>query len=403
MTPAALFAAGLLAGLVAGTASCTAVQGGLLIDLARRPARSDPAEARTSGSPGSAAVVAAFIGGRLASHTLAGALLGLLGDAVRLPPPARAVLLMGAGTAVIVFAVRVARNAGARPACSPGHDCTASAGAPPGTDAGRTPEPRGTAMEEDAPTRPGVMVRLWGMPRPEGRRAARSWVWGVARPSVLGAVTVLIPCGVTLSTEAVAVSTGSWLGGAAVMAGFVTGTAPGFALLGLLVRRVATRRLATLAAAGALLAGAVTVVAGLRLGGWAPDVGGSKGAGDQAAAAVSGAAASALVIRPDGTQVLTIWSTDRGYRPGVAAIEAGRPTEIVFRTSENHGCTRALTIQGQDITLPVTGQQTVRLAPQPSGRLRYVCGMGMYVGFIDINKPLSSGVQAVSTDMHQGG
>jgi hypothetical protein len=208
------------------------------------------------------------------------------------------------------------------------------------------------------------------------------------RAGLLGATTILIPCGVTLSTEVIAISSGSWLGGAAVMAGFVAGTAPAFALLGLLVRRVATTRLVAIAAAAALVAGALTVVAGLRLGGWLPDPGGP-------------ATATAVAhMRADGTQVITIWSTDHGYRPGVAAIEAGRPTEIVFRTRDNNGCTRTLTIEGQDVTLPVTGEQTVRLAPQRTGRLRYVCGMGMYVGFININQSRSPGATAPSPERH---
>jgi hypothetical protein len=211
------------------------------------------------------------------------------------------------------------------------------------------------------------------------------------RAALVGAATILIPCGVTLSTEVVAVSSGSWLGGAAVMAGFVTGTAPAFALLGLLVRRVAGTRLAVLAGAAALVAGSVTVFAGLSLGGWLPDLGGTATA----------TAASAPLIRADGTQVVTVWSTEGGYRPGVAAIEAGRPAEIVFRTEGNHGCTRTLTIQGHDITLPVTGQETVRLAPQRPGRLRYVCGMGMYIGFININQPPSSVTASLPTERRQ--
>ncbi|MCW2883048.1 MAG: hypothetical protein JWQ95_7148 [Sphaerisporangium sp.] len=342
MTPAALFAGGLAAGLVAGTASCTAVQGGLLVALTGpRACAPDGHEPGCSPGAGSPAIVATFILGRLASHALAGALLGLLGGAVRIPPAARAVLLVAAGAAVIVFAVRLIRNAG--PACSP-------------------------------------------------RRVRARWVppvrWGSwTRPALLGAATILIPCGVTLSTEVVAVSSGSWLGGAAVMSGFVAGTAPAFALLGVLVRRIATTRLAVLAGAAALVAGSVTVVAGLRLGGWLPDLG-------------AHVTTSAAQVRADGTQVITIWSTERGYRPAVAAIEAGRPAEIVFRTSGNEGCTRTLTIQGHDITLPVTGEQTVRLAPQSPGRLRYVCGMGMYVGFININQSRSPNPAAVSTGAH---
>ncbi|MFG1875067.1 sulfite exporter TauE/SafE family protein [Sphaerisporangium sp. NPDC049003] len=364
MTPAALFAGGLAAGLVAGTASCTAVQGGLLIGLTGR---------RDGGRPGSGlAVVPAFIGGRLASHAMVGALLGLLGGVVRIPPEGRAVLLVGAGTAVICFAARLIRNTGRTPACSSHHAPSAlsspSTSAPP--PSASSSGPPGTPAPSGTPSPSGVPAAVAGV-------LARVPPW--MRAVLLGAVTILIPCGVTLSTEVIAVSSGSWFGGAAVMAGFVTGTAPAFALLGVLLRRIATTRLAIVAAAAALVAGSVTVVAGLRLGGWLPDLGAPP------------TATAGAQTRADGTQVVTVWSTAEGYRPGVVSIEAGRPAEIVFRTLDNQGCTRTLTIQGHDITLPVTGEATVRLAPQGPGRLRYVCGMGMYAGFINVSQPASPG------------
>ncbi|MDH2427942.1 sulfite exporter TauE/SafE family protein [Sphaerisporangium sp. TRM90804] len=337
VTPAALFAAGVAGGLVAGSASCAAVQGGLLIGLARP--RGAAAEACCEPSPGraGAAAVAWFIAARMAAHTLVGALLGLLGGVVRIPPTARAVLLVGAGAAVAVYAVRLLLAAR--------RGDTDEAGCGDG-------RPRWASLRGG---RGASRVSLRGGQGPR---------W--ARPGLLGAATVLVPCGVTLSTEIVAVSSGSALGGAAVMAGFVTGTTPAFALLGLLVHRAATTRFRTAAAALALVAGALTVVAGVRLGGWLPEDGGSA--------------------RADGTQVVTVWVTDQGYRPGVVAVEAGRPADIVFRTSGNQGCTRSLTIQGMDVALPASGTRIVRLPAQKPGKVRYVCGMGMYVGFVIVNE-----------------
>ncbi|MEV6984969.1 sulfite exporter TauE/SafE family protein [Sphaerisporangium sp. NPDC051017] len=363
MTPLALLAGGLAAGLVAGGTSCAAVQGGVMIGLAR------------PGGP--RAAVPAFIAGRLVAHTALGALLGMLGEAVRIPPPARAALLVAAGAGVIVFALRLVRSRG--PACASG-----AAPAEDGTPACAAPHP-GRAEQPEVPgtttgrtTRIKALADRWRITAVTGRWRrikALTGRWRAMGPVALGGGTVLIPCGVTLSTELVAVSAG-WLGGAAVMAGFVAGTSPAFALLGLVLRRIAATRLVTFAAVAAVAAGSLTVLAGLRLGGWLPDLGDP-----------SKATAAGVRLAPDGTQVVTIWSTGHGFLPGVAGIEAGRPAEIVFRTRDNQGCTRTLTIQGRDIALPVTGERVVRLAPQEPGRLRYVCGMGMYVGFININQP----------------
>lgn len=252
------------------------------------------------------ALVGWFLAGRLVSYTLAGALLGLLGSAVSPPPAARAALLVAAGTIVIVFAVRLMRR---------GH-CSAH-------------EPEGEIPRYKAP--------------------------------LLGAATVLVPCGVTLGMEMIAVSSGSPLAGAAAMAGFVLGTAPAFALLGYVVRRVSRTRLARVAGLVAITAGLWSIGAGLNLGGWLPGPTPPE----------SSAPAS---------QTVTVWATRDGYRPAMAPAPAGVPVEIVFKLVDR-GCTATVAIDGRDVALPAT----VRLPPQPPGRLRYACGMGMYAGFIDFS------------------
>ncbi|MFF5112868.1 sulfite exporter TauE/SafE family protein [Streptosporangium sp. NPDC000509] len=308
----AVFAGGLAAGLVAGASSCAAVQGGLLFGLSGSATGSGPARSLWP--------VGLFLLGRTATHVATGALLGLLGSAVRLGPETRAVLLVLAGLLVIGFAVGLLRRR------HRGEGACGSGGAP--DTAGR----------------------------------------GIVRSVGLGAATILMPCGMTISTEIVAVSTGSVLGGAAVMAGFVVGTAPAIALLGVFVRVLTTARLVRLAAVVALVAGLWTVTSGLRLGGWTPGI-----------ATQAAVEEPSTGLRRDGTQVIEIWATERGYRPGVVRARAGVPTELVFRTVGTPGCTGLLTIGGRDVRLPTV----VRLPAQERGRLRYVCSMGMYLGFID--------------------
>ncbi|MER6950486.1 sulfite exporter TauE/SafE family protein [Nonomuraea sp. NPDC000554] len=344
MQPTALLVTGLVAGLVAGTASCTAVQGGLLIGLLTRPSDGNPGSPHpvhtTCQRPDAErqAPVAWFLAGRLAAYSVTGALLGLLGSAVRLPPTLRAVLLVAAGVAVIAYALNLLRRD--RPACAP-NDLP------------------------DEPHSPG----------------------GVGRASLLGAATILVPCGVTLGMEMVAVSSASAVGGAAVMAGFVAGTAPAFAVLGYVLRKVARTRLVKVAAAVAVAAGVWTVGAGLNLGGWLPTpplpasaaATVTKPGRPAPQATTSGRTATAGVGAPAG-QTVTIWATSEGYRPGAVMARAGVPVEVVFKLV-NQGCTRTVTIAGQDLALPAT----VRLPPQRPGILRYVCGMGMYSGFINFS------------------
>ncbi|GGO05781.1 urease accessory protein UreH domain-containing protein [Microbispora bryophytorum] len=360
MNPAALFAGGLVAGLAAGTASCAAVQGGLLIGLV------SPTGNRHGPSRG-LPPVAAFLTGRLAAHTALGALLGLAGAVVQVGPRTRAALLVAAGTAVVVLAVRMLRRrreAGCAPA--------GKGPAPAGGDPRGCPCPDGCqcpdgGREDHAPVRGAA--RGTGPPGNGAR-------WPVlARAAALGTATIFMPCGVTVGMEVVAVSSGSASGGAAALAGLALGTAPAFAALGLLLRTLASTRLAALAGIAALAAGLFTVGSGLRLGGWLPDFSPPQ-FGSPAAAA--GRAHTGT----DGVQRLTIWATAEGFRPGIVVAAAGRPVEIAFRTDGNRGCTRTLAIDDRDVVLPVTGERVVRLAAHPEGRLRYACGMGMYVGFV---------------------
>ncbi|GLW95923.1 hypothetical protein Misp02_00100 [Microtetraspora sp. NBRC 16547] len=305
--------------------------------------------------------VGAFLTGRLASHALAGALLGLAGSAVQLGPSVRAVLLVGAGLVVMVFAVRLIRRR-EPPGCAPGrHDHTNHTGRHDHT---------GRHLAASALEPPGRMARS----------PIRRGLW-------LGAATVLIPCGVTISMEVAAVSTGSALAGTAVMAGFVLGTAPAFAALGLLLRRLSSTRLAALAGVAALAAGLFTVSSGLRLGGWMPEIG-LPGFGVAARASARASTAAPIASAgPGGVQRITIWATERGFRPGIVTARAGLPLEIAFRTDGNGGCTRTVTVDGHDVVLPVTGQEVVRLRSRPPGDLRYACGMGMYTGFIRFVAP----------------
>lgn len=408
MNPAALFAGGLIAGLAAGTASCTAVQGGLLIGLVSsrrhppRPSRGLPP-------------VAAFLTGRLAAHTALGALLGLAGAAVQIGPRTRAALLVAAGTAVVVLAVRMLLRrrsqgcASARevpadtseskpsPLCKsatgvlehtghvhPGHAHSGDVHSAQGHCAqgqsvrGRCPHEQ-SAYEQCSHERiacGGGRASPCGAPGPHDtaeRGGGRSPT--LARAAALGIATIFVPCGVTIGMEVVAVSAGSALGGAAVLAGLALGTTPAFAVLGLLLRTLASTRLAALAGIAALAAGLFTVGSGLRLGGWLPDFAPPE-FGSPAVAA--GRAPTGT----DGVQRLTVWATADGFRPGIAVAAADRPVEIVFKTKDNRSCTRTLAIDGYDVVLPVTGERVVRLAARPRGLLRYACGMGMYVGFV---------------------
>lgn len=344
----------LLTGLLAGGASCAAVQGGLLAGVVarRRAAASAPEEAQLAAKPASAAEdavpVAGFLAGKLLSHAALGALLGLVGDVVQVGFRTRAALQVAAGIVMVVLAAELL---GVR------------------TVRRLVPEP------------PAAWSRLV-------RRSGR-WGGGLG-PAALGVATVLIPCGVTLSMELLAVASGSALAGAAIMATFVVGTSPLFGAIGYLARRstAALRgRLGVLAGAAVLVAGLVSLNSGLTL--WGSPVTVSSAlrsltSGATTRADTSSPAAETPAPGPDGVQRLVIEARSTSYSPSRLSARAGVPTELAVRTNGNQGCTRAMVFPGLRIqkALPATGETVIALGTLSAGTHRFTCSMGMYGGTI---------------------
>ena len=361
----------LVTGLFAGGVSCAAVQGGLLTGLITRqhPAAAKPAvpprcakgRTRDSGAaqPQGRSVptaqrsswraqlgddltpVSGFLAGKLVSHTLLGALLGALGGAVQLSVGARTWLQIGAGVLIIVFGLAQLRLPGFR---------------------GIVVEPPISWMK---------IVR----------NRARSQA--ALAPALLGLATVLIPCGVTLSVEALALPSGSALSGAATLAAFVLGTGPLFAVLGYAARKAATAwrgRLAVVTGLAVLVMGLYTLNGGLELAG-SPLASSrvTQTVGLDAAPADTTAASTV-----NGRQTVVITARSGSYSPENVQVSSGVPTTLVVKSAGAQGCVRAFVIRDEQRILPVTGETRIDLGVLQPGRLDYACGMGMYTGVITI-------------------
>jgi uncharacterized protein len=373
-----LLITGVTTGLLAGGASCAAVQGGLLAGAVTRrdpaqarvpagastssarkrprtaspsPARRAAPAARPEPTAGNLAPVGAFLAGKLLSHTILGALLGIFGAALQPSPRAQAALLIIAGALMVLFALDLF----------------------------------------------GVKAVGRFVPRPPasfGRLVRRSTkTASMATPALVGFATVLVPCGVTLSMELVAITAGSPIAGAAVMAGFVLGTAPLFAVLGYLFRRSSralSGRLGIATGVVVLAVAAWTIASGLQAGGWASF---STGSTTVAAAAPApsegdtGASDGPVRIDASGKQVITLTVTDF-YVPTQFTAKAGVPTTLVLHGKDSGGCARAFTIPelGVQEIVKRDGDTTVDLGTRKPGTLRFSCAMGMQTGTIDFQE-----------------
>lgn len=357
-------------GLFAGGVSCAAVQGGLLTGLItrQRAATAEPTAAPPRGAKGrirpdgtaksrsvqaeprrhwraqvgdDLAPIGGFLAGKLISHALIGALLGALGGAVELSVGLRTSLQIGAGVLIIVFGL-------------------AQLG---------VPGFRGIVIEP-----PLSWMKIV-------RNRARSQA--ALAPALLGLASVLLPCGVTLSVETLALASGSAPAGAATMAVFVLGTGPLFAVLGYAARRAATAwrgRLAIVTGLAVLVMGLYTLNGGLELAGSplaasriAQTIGFSQAPADTTAASTV-----------DGRQTVVITATSSAYSPANVRVNAGVPTTLVVRSAGVQGCIRAFVIRDEQKILPADGETRIDLGVLQPGRLDYACGMGMYTGTLTI-------------------
>ncbi|MCI2420639.1 sulfite exporter TauE/SafE family protein [Saccharopolyspora sp. K220] len=351
----------LLTGLFAGGVSCAAVQGGLLAGLItrqRRNADSAGAGKGTAAHTGAArtrtqtpltrladdfAPVGGFLIGKLVSHVVLGALLGALGSVVQLSVGTRTWLQLLAGVVIIAFGL-------------------AQLG---------VPGFRNIVIEP-----PLSWMRIV-------RDSSRSQ--SALAPTLLGVVSVLIPCGVTLSVEALALASGSPLAGAAIMATFVIGTSPLFALLGYAARKAATAwrgKLAVLTGIVVLITGLYTLNGGLELAG--SPLAASRLA--QAATAEAPAAPGTVSVQ-NGHQTVVVTASSDGYTPTNVQIRADLPTTLTVRSDNAQGCVRSFIIPSRNVDriLPAQGDTTIELGALPRGPLAYSCGMGMYTGTVTAN------------------
>ena len=402
-------------GLTTGGLSCLAVQGGLLAgsiaheveqNVAATPALAPvqpPAHAGkkaqrkgSAGAPGSSGAAKAatanavaspstpqqraakpillFLAAKVVAYTCLGFLLGLLGSFFHLSPTMRVALQLGIGIFMVGNALRMLNV---------------------------HPIFRYFALEP-----PRFVTRYM---RRKSKSAASN-----ATPLFLGALTILIPCGVTQAMMAVAMASGSAVVGATTMLAFTLGTTPVFFALAYLATRLGQRLekgFMTAVAVVVLVLGLISIDSALTLSGFpysftnlrmaiaARNVPPAAAAAERplhadplASSDTLGGSSGANLgsafgpVNQPGTLVINVSSN--GYSPQVARAKANEPLKLNMVSKDTYSCARALVIPSLNVQqiLPETGTVTIDVPPQPAGsKLFYSCSMGMYSGVIEFD------------------
>ncbi len=334
-----------LTGLSVGGLSCLAVQGSLLTTTIMRREQQVLGSDEQYDIAGRLGPVVQFLAAKAVAYTILGAILGYFGS--KIPSSVQGWLLIGVGFFMLIVVLQM-------------YDV----------------HPIFRRISFQPPKRVQRLIRA------ESKKGA------VSGPAILGAMTVLIPCGVTIAMEGLAMASESPIRGALIMLVFTLGTAPLFLVLGFLATNLSRGSYRVFKPAAALLVVVVsgyTILGGTRLLGMTSGIGAGEGAVVRAAMVANG--------ENEVVQEATINVTSSAYSPDVVRLQAGIPTRLSVVSEKNAGCTRAFTIPSLDvdIVLPVTGLEMLELPPVEPGRIVFTCGMGMFSGVLDVVAAVPAG------------
>jgi sulfite exporter TauE/SafE len=339
-----------ITGLTTGGLSCLAVQGGLLAsslerqmeqDLLNRPApiRKKRAKAVQRARSRMALPILLFLGAKIMAYTLLGLLLGALGSVLKLNTTFRAILLIAIGVFMVGNALRMFNV---------------------------HPIFRYFVIEP-----PKFITRYI-------RRTSKNDE--LFTPIFLGALTVLIPCGVTQAMMAVAIGTGDPWQAAGLMLAFTLGTSPVFFVVSYLATELGSRMESVfmrLVAVVVLVLGLVSIDSGFALMG-APSVAG------WAQTLMDGQQVSDTApVSSDGALILN--ATNSGYSPHTLHAKADVALKLNMVTKNTYSCARGFVIPVLNVEqlLPASGTVVIDIPAQKSGTvMQFTCSMGMYTGEI---------------------
>ena len=340
-----------LTGLTTGGLGCLAVQSGLLATALAHQLELDN---QSSVSPGNYAVkqnnqhqiirpLLLFLLAKLITYTLFGFLLGAFGAVLQLTPLLRAILMIAIGIFMLGNGLRMLKV----------H----------------------TIFRYFVIEPPTFFTRFI-------RRTSNNNT-SLFTPLFLGALTVLLPCGIAQSMMAAAMGTGDPFQGAAILFSFTLGTIPIFfgvaffaTRLGVVLEKYLTRITAVIL----IVLGLIPLDYGLNLAG--SPISFTK-VFNRILPSTNSATLNDQVGIVDSKSGYIINVIKHGYAPSILHLEANKPDTIIWVTNGVKTCALSIVIPKLDYekTFPLTGRVTLVIPAQKKGAvIEYSCSMGMYHG-----------------------
>lgn len=326
----------LLIGLVAGSSSCLAVTGGLLLAMAAKHNQIHQAESSSQ----KLRPLIQFNVGRLVSYFVLGGIVGLIGTAITLPIWTTAYLNIGVALVMLYLALTIL----------------------------------GIIPKGAFPIRPPKALSHWISNLTEHDHPLA--------PIALGALTFFLPCGFTQSLQLAALASGGFVPGAMIMGVFAIGTLPallGISFISSSARGSFSRIFLTFAGTLVFVLALFNLRSGFALAGFSVSL-----PAQQAVEATSENAVRLPVIT-GYEQEVRMKVTAYGYEPPELTIKSGVPVRFIIDGTQAGGCTQGFVIPSlgiQKVLQP--GDNIIEFTPEKPGRIAFSCSMGMVRGAFNV-------------------
>lgn len=199
-------------------------------------------------------------------------------------------------------------------------------------------------------------------------------------PSLLGAFTIFLPCGITQSMMILSLSSGSGINGALILGAFTLATIPQFIALGAATSLFLTKRIFRV---GSALVMAYLGILSLNTG---QILRGSPHTFQNYLYVIQMNPTGQEAVVRDGVQEVRVSVSTNGYTTSSQVLQANIPVKLTLVSQGTQGCARAFSIPSLGITklLPENGEDTVTFTPTQKGLLTYSCNMGMHTGSFSV-------------------
>ena len=332
-----------LTGLPVGGLTCLAVQGGLLASVIA--AREEEEVEKGVNRRSTIFPTLAFLGAKLIAYTAFGFLLGAFGGAIGISQTAQIVMQLVAGIYMVTIALNLLNV---------------------------HPIFRYVVIQP-----PKFLTR---------RVRNQSKSKELFAPALLGAMTILIPCGTTLAMEALAISSANPLIGAAILATFVLGTTPLFFGIGWLTSVLGDNfrgKFLKIAAIAVIYLGLASINGALIALDFPIN---SHTITDNFRFDITPKNREKLYSEAPSNQSVEIVVSGSGYSPNYVRVKKGSLVTVKLIAKDAYSCASAFRIPSLGISknLQANETYTFTFTPEKTGKIRFACSMGMFTGVIEV-------------------